>query len=69
MESDNQLSIKPLIYELAKAYKQWKCVQTGCVQTGCNLSLRVIESIATIEKTAIFCNDCEKQLTEIKTEI
>lgn len=30
--------------------------------------LRVIESVATCEKTAVFCKICNKQLTEAKTE-
>jgi hypothetical protein len=68
MESNNQLPVEAhgrapqpstyqhLIYELAEAYKQWKCHHLST-------SLYVIESIA-----AVFCDDCGKQLTETQTE-
>ena len=32
------------------------------------LVIRVLESVATCEKTAVFCRTCSKQLTEAKTE-
>ncbi|SMO42377.1 hypothetical protein SAMN06265349_101705 [Flavobacterium resistens] len=33
-----------------------------------NRVLRVIESVATSEKTVLICKDCEKQLSEPKTD-